>query len=421
MNFSEQAAQLFQTRVQQAKSGPERSFRERAWSEFERQGLPDRRNEFWKYSSLSELTRVPWSAASGQETIPSQASSLLREWKAEMDIALLLNGQWKPKSSLLTLESGYEFGSVHVGTDLQFDDGFVSLAAAVHRGGYRLNVAPQVRLVKPILLIHAQSEQEAWSSTLNSIELGSGAEVDVIEIFVGEESNQRYLRTDLARVRLQEGARLNWLRLQQESGGAYHVSEAQVSLAANARLNLAQINSGAHWSRASLKARIEGEGAEVSVNGLSFGRDSQHTDQRVQIRHDKGFSQSSQLFKGVLRDQARGVLNGKIHIAEGSQKVVSSQLNHNLLLSPGAEADTKPELEIYADDVKANHGATVGRLDDKKLFYLMSRAISRAEAERMLAEAFVSDVIMKIEKPALREFLERRVRDLLPKFIAGAS
>jgi Fe-S cluster assembly protein SufD len=132
----------------------------------------------------------------------------------------------------------------------------------------------------------------------------------------------------------------------------------------------------------------------------------------------KGLSESSQLFKGVLKDTARGVLNGKIYIAKDAQKVSSMQLNHNLLLSKGAEADTKPELEIYADDVKANHGASIGRLDEDKVFYLMSRGIPRALAQQMLAHAFVGDVLMKIGPRLLRRFADACVHGWLPDFSA---
>jgi len=130
-----------------------------------------------------------------------------------------------------------------------------------------------------------------------------------------------------------------------------------------------------------------------------------------------GHTVSSQLFKGILKDRARGVLNGKIYIGPKAQKVASSQLNHNLLLSPTAEADTKPELEIYADDVKANHGATVGRMDGEKLFYLLSRGLPLHESRQMLARAFVDEVLMKIASRSSRQFVQSRMESLLRDFL----
>ena len=197
-----------------------------------------------------------------------------------------------------------------------------------------------------------------------------------------------------------------------EAFGLTCASGAQVT----GRVPLGQLNSGAAWARGSLKIDIKGEHCEANIHGLTLARGEQHIDQRVEVNHHAALTTSSQLFKGVLKDHARGVLNGKIFIARDAQKVVSSQLNHNLLLSSTAEADTKPELEIYADDVKANHGASVGQLDEAKLFYLLSRAIPRHEAVQMLARAFAGDVLMKVPALALRELLSEQVAAVLPDF-----
>jgi Fe-S cluster assembly protein SufD len=177
------------------------------------------------------------------------------------------------------------------------------------------------------------------------------------------------------------------------------------------------LNSGALWARTSLRADTDGIEAEATVSGITFARGKQHNDQRILVNHFCADTRSSQLFKGVLKDQSRGVVNGKIYIAQDAQEVVSSQLNHALLLSPGAEADIKPELEIYADDVKANHGASIGRLDQDKVFYLVSRGIRRHQAQQMLAHAFVTDVLMKIESRELRALADERVNGWLPAFI----
>lgn len=417
MTFSEQAKLQFETRKSAAKPA-ERGFREKAWAEFERQGLPGKNNEAWKYSSLVALSKSVWQEAPESAEIPEAAARLIREWRSQFDIAVMVNGVLNKRATVVSLESGYEFTAL-AGADappqLTYDDGFVSLAAAVYRGGFNLDVAPGIRFPKPLLIVHIVQGEGAWSSTLNRIALGARAEMQVAEVYIG--GAQAYLRTDITKADLSEGAILNWTRAQLESGQASHFSEVQVGLARDAQLSITQINGGAGWARSTLKADIAGEGAEAHINGLSFGRDHRHIDQRVQVNHLVGNTSSSQLFKGVLKDFARGILNGKIYIAQNAQKVNSSQLNHNLLLSPTAEADTKPELEIYADDVKANHGASIGKMDEEKLFYLLSRAIPRKEAVQMLAHAFVADVLMKILSPALREMLSQEVETLLPEFL----
>lgn len=416
MNFVESVKQKYDRSLSAARSGAEKSFRERAWSEFQRQGLPDRKNEAWKYSNLTSISQAEWSDAGAGEPISSQVQALLQACKVDFEIAVLTNGEFDKKNSVLTLESGYEFQAGSAPTEFAFGDGFISLAAAVSRGGYTLRVAPGVVYPKPLLIVHNSSGRKNWSSTLNRVVLGEGAEFQLCEIFVGDA--EEYLRTDLTAVEMEENARFSWARVQSESAGASHFSDAQVRLRKNSTLNFTQLNSGAAWARASLNAELLGENAEARVNGLTFARGEQHIDQRVQVRHLAPLTNSSQLFKGVLKDRARGILNGKIYIAAGAQKVNSSQLNHNLLLSSTAEADTKPELEIFADDVKANHGASVGRLDEDKLFYLLSRGIPHAQAVSMLARAFVSDVLMKIPSRVQQNWLANQVEGTLPEFAA---
>jgi Fe-S cluster assembly protein SufD len=343
--------------------------------------------------------------------VPSEVLEIARQFKDEFDIAVMINGQLQPTHSHLSAD--YKFTAHPAYGPLNYDDGFLSASAAVSGGGFTLDVRHSVR--RPLLLIHGAEGEDVWTSTLNQIMLAEHASLQLAEIFVGE--NGKYLRSDITRVILQDGAQLEWARVQQENEQASSFGEVQAHLMARSRLAVTQVNSGAEWSRGSLKIDIQGEGAEALINGLSFGRAQQHIDQRVQVSHHAANTISHQLFKGVLKDRARGVLNGKIYIARDAQKVVSSQLNHNLLLGSGAEADTKPELEIYADDVKANHGASVGRLDEEKLFDFLSRGIPREVAERMLAQAFVADVMMKIPSAALRALVRTRVDGLLPGFL----
>ncbi len=408
MSFTERVRQQF-LEVMKGAGGAEKAFRQKAWEAFEVQGLPGKSNEYWKYSAHTALTGPDWRETLPVSTEPAMAADIRARYGAAFEIVFVVNGVPQPPCVRDFSFQARAFEAT--GAALNFDDGFLSAAAAVNGGGFDLTVAEGVRVARPLLLVHVLTGEGSWGSSLNRIVLGKDAELRLAELFVSEA--QVYLRTDITRVELGEGANLNWVRAQQERATASYFSEVQLHLQARSLASLTQLNCGAAWSRTSLKADIHGERAEVAVNGLSFGRLEQHVDQRVQVSHHAGQSTSSQLFKGVLKDKARGILNGKIYIARGAQKVVSSQLNHNLLLSPGAEANTKPELEVYADDVKANHGASVGRLDEGKLFYLMSRGISRAVSERMLAQAFTADVVMKISSPELRRFAFANVEDLV--------
>lgn len=409
MTFNEMARQRYSALIAQARDG-EKLFREKAWGEFERLGWPGLKTETWKYSSPAALSSTAWIETQAVPGAPAaEVLAAIRKWSADFDVAVLENG--KPLS-----DPAGRLRPVRLspGDDLNYEDGFLGLAAAVHQGGYEIRLEPGGSIQRPLLIIRYQRGTESWVPTVNRIDIPSGGNLKLMELFLGEGGS--YLRSDLNLVHVGEAGRLEWVRVQQEDLAATHFSEVQAHLQRDARLSVTQLNGGALWSRQSFKADIHGTGAEARVNGLSFAREKQHVDQRVKVAHFAGHSESSQLFKGVLKDQARGVLNGKIYIAQDAQKVNSSQLNQNLLLSTTAEADTKPELEVYADDVKANHGASIGRLDEDKLFYLLSRGIPRTEAVHILARAFVADVVMRIEDRGLRGFAEARMEEILPAF-----
>ncbi len=409
MNFSEGLEAQYKDALIKSEGAEERAFREHAWAQFARLGLPDRKNEAWKYSSIAGLTRSAWPLAPASLDIPDSALELISKWKARFEVLIVINGEPRGMAP-----EGVSVLNFSTRDRIEYEDGWIGLSAALARPGFELRVGRNVKLERPLLVAHVQTGERALSPSLHRVLIADGASAEIAEVFLGESAD--YFRSTITVADLGAGARLEWLRVQYEDSAANHFSETQCQLGEGAKLFQAQINGGAAWSRSTLRAEIHGEGAEAHIGGLTFARSAQHCDQRVEIRHLAPNTVSQQLFKGVLKDRARGVLNGKIYIAKGAQKVLSSQLNHNLLLTPMAEADTKPELEIFADDVKANHGASVGKLDEDKVFYLMSRGITRADARHMLAEAFVADVLMKIPGAASRALAEASVARILPDF-----
>ncbi|MGE3759852.1 MAG: Fe-S cluster assembly protein SufD, partial [Pseudobdellovibrionaceae bacterium] len=347
-----------------------------------------------------------------------EVETIREKWRLRFDVVVVLDGVLRPELSQVGAYkiSPLRFDSL---SPLSFEDGWGGLSVALARPGFDLAITAQAAgpTLRPLLIIQAHSGKMNWATSLNRIVVSANCSAEVACLALGP--SEKYLRSDMTVVELGVTSRLSFVRVQQDSLDSFHFSEVQARVASGAQLHLAQLNGGSAWSRTSLRSQITGELGECHVNGLTFGRAHQHVDQRVEIRHSAANTVSSQLFKGVLKDSARGILNGKIAIERDAQKVLSSQMNHNLLLSKTAEADTKPELEIYADDVKANHGASVGRMDEEKLFYLMSRGIARAQAQQILAHAFVGDVLMKIEPALLREFADESVRGWLPDFMAG--
>ncbi len=374
---------------------PERRFRERAWERMEKLGWPGRKSETWRYTTLAPVERHGGDPVAVVPELPASLESRLTS--LESDFIVIRPGA-KLSSPQFTVRDA-EFTSEYLG-----EDAVSNLSAAVAWPGTEIEIAAGAEVSKPLLLVKYQQAEAGWRSAFHRVVVNAGAKVQVAELLVGE--NVPYLRTDLTQIKVADKARIHWLRIQKEGLKAHHFSETQIELNEGSGFHFTQWNEGAGWVRSQILCELRGRGAEANVQGLTFGSSEQQIDQRVVVSHHSGETASSQLFKGVYKDRSRGVFNGKIYIAQDAQKVDSKQLNQNLLLGPGAEVNTKPELEIYADDVKANHGASVGRLDEEKIFYLRSRGIPPEQVESLLSQAFVTDVIMKIPDSGLRRLLE---------------
>lgn len=393
---------------------PETVFRARAWQEHEKMGWPTPKTETWRYTSPASLLQAHliWNTVSPELTLGEQGE--IAHWRKSFDVLAFKNGRLldsQPVPSGVTVQPWPKCGSELQAIDWNWEDGFAPAMAAGATGGALISVTQSPS--RPLLLFHLRGGEGRCDSSVNSVSIASGCEASILEMCSGEGNGFSASQTFL---NAQSDARLIYARVVRSDENGRHFLDMQMHLHRGARVQLTNVNLGVSWSRSRLSAVLSGEGAEVQMNGIAFGLGSQHNDQRVEVRHLAPHTQSRQLFKGIWRDRARGVVNGKIYIAPGAQKVDSAQLNHNLLLSKTAEADTKPELEVYADDVKANHGASIGRMDEEKLFYLLSRGISKSAAVQLLAEGFIQDIVVKCDSRLLRETLTDEIRKILPRY-----
>lgn len=373
-----------------------RSAREETWRRMESMGLPNRRTETWKYSSLAAIEKVWTPDAGSLGQCPPSLMAWAQKQQNQFDVYIYEGARLIHK---LGGDSGLT--TLAVQESFQGEDGFANLTSALSSTADTLQVKKSSR-PRPLLLIRYLSSP--WSSAVQSIDLEDEAELEVVEILAGP--GAPYYRGQLTQLNLGRGARLHWLRCQSEGPQAVHFSETQARLSAGSHLHWTSVHRGARFVRSQMRIDLNEVGAEAFVHGLTFADGDQQNDQRIVLQHLARETESEQLFKGIFGGRSKGTVNGKILIAQDAQKVLSRQMNHNLLLSKTAEANTKPELEIYADDVKANHGATVGRLDEEKLFYLQSRGLTATEAETLLSSAFAEDVYMKIPSARSRPFAE---------------
>ncbi len=253
-------------------------------------------------------------------------------------------------------------------------------------------------------------EQGAEQNPRLSITLEEGAQLTIIERHDGQGA---YWKNMLTTIKIAKNARLHHVRLCQDSEEAIHTNMVHIEMHKDSCYNGFSLNLGAKMSRHDIHAVLSGSNIECSLNGLNLHKGVQHGDTTILMEHAAPHCQSNQFYRSVLDDHARGVFQGKVHVHRIAQKTDGYQLSNAILLSEKAEMDTKPELEIYADDVKCSHGATTGQLDEEPLFYLRSRGLSKSEARQLLIQAFVDEVADKI----MDETIQMRVKGLSLKWL----
>ena len=268
-------------------------------------------------------------------------------------------------------------------------------------------VIPKNKIVEQAIDLNLIAHTAQQLTTALAITVEAGAEVTFIERQSGDGAYWKNI--DLT-INVAENAKVSHYRLNTEDPSCVVTERTHINLARDARYNMVAIAGSAGFSRAEFTVKMNGQGGECDLSGLTLLAGKQHSDTTIIIDHIAPHCRSSQFFKNVLNDKSRGVFQGKIHVYKDAQKTDGYQLSNNLLLSNLAEMDVKPELEIYADDVKCSHGCTTGQLDETPLFYLMSRGISKEDARRLLLEAFMGEILEKISNDDVRGLFEDRIK-----------
>jgi Fe-S cluster assembly protein SufD len=292
-------------------------------------------------------------------------------------------------------------------------DGFVALSSAGFDGGVAIEIARDAELTLPIEIeiTGGGGASPTFSLPRVVIVAGAGSRAVVIERHRGDGA---YASLPVVEIALERGADLGHVRVQRESPSAWHIATLAVCQEANSRFTSFSLALGARLARVDLGAVLAGEHAECRLLGLYLGTGSQLLDHHTEIDHALPFTRSRQVYKGILDGRSRGVFRGKVHVRPDAQKIDADQSTRALLLSDDAIANAKPQLEIYADDVKCSHGASIGRLSDEALFYLRARGIPLAEARALLSFGFASEVVRELPTADLRRELEEFVLAWLP-------
>jgi len=409
-----------------------RDVRERAIGRFEALGLPHRRIEAWKYTDLRNLMKEALAPEIGDDTPVTAAAvdaALGPLAEIEADRAVFVNGAYRADLSQLAslkdilgspLSAALNDKSDGAAADLlrldgRDDDAVLALNTAYVTDGAVVAIAKKAKLAKPLLLVYVRAGTEPHLiATRNVVSVGDGAEATIIEAFVSlpgaAETGQHNTVTEIA---VGDGASVAHIKCTAEGGRATHLANWLVDLGAQSDYRGFQFTSAVGLARNQIGVTFKGEGAKLDLSGAFLARGSEHVDTTLVVDHAVPACESRELFKGVLKDHARGVFQGKVIVRPDAQKTDGKQMAQVLMLSPDAEFDSKPELEIYADDVVCGHGSTSADLDEDLMFYCRSRGIPEAEARALLIESFIGEALAKVEREDVREALTALARGWL--------
>ncbi len=378
-------------------------------------GLPRRRLEAWKYTDLRLLTEL--SLASARPVVaPASARTLLERLdlvSAGLDDTarlVFVNGRFDDTLSRLPDKIEVRIGAGYGSLAHPQRDAMVALNTMLADDGATVHVPAGFDAGRLLLILLGSGQQGAGDTVSShprfSVRLEAGAKLSLLEVTRGDGS---YVNNPVLEIEVRDRAHLTHVLLQDEGRDALHFSTVYAEVGQGASYDSFSLALGARLARHEVHARLHGRGGEVQVNGAQLLDDQQHADLTSVITHDAPSCNSRQTVKNILSGRARGVFQGKIVVARIAQKTDGYQRNQALLLSDTAEIDSKPELEIYADDVKCSHGATAGALDEDQLFYLRSRGVPAHEARAILVRAFLADALALIDDEAVRALLERAV------------
>ena len=388
--------------------------RHQAFEAYERAGLPYRRIEDWKYTDLRMLMRevAPLAQKPDANALARARDALASAGVEGASKLVLVDGVFMPELSdaaglgvaIRSLREALENDGT--GADLlttKTPDSMISLNAAMATDGVLIDIAEGAALTHPVQIVHVATRAKASAFTRSHLKIGKGARVTLVENFVAAEGAKTYQTNDALIVSIGDEAEVSQVRLMADTIDAVNISSHILTLGAKAKVGLFNMTSGGGVSRLQGFISLMGEGSELLVNGVNLLKGTQHGDTTLFVDHAVPHCTSREVFRAVVDDRAHSVFQGRIIVRPDAQKTDAKMMTRALLLSDEAEADNKPELEIFADDVTCGHGATAGALDDSLLFYLRARGLPEKEAQALLIQAFVGEAIEQIADDGLRE------------------
>ena len=368
--------------------------------------LPTTRTEAWKYTRVSKIGKVPF-------TNKKSTISSIDNYNCDTEAATLVfvNGHFSEELSTKDLPKGFSWSLLSQldlipATTVQLENEiFNSLNTAHLTEGIQINIAANAIIKQPVQIIHVLKGDEVISNFRVLINAEKSSEASIIQGYFSEEGESKFCNV-VSEINVEENAVLSIDKIQYEDEQSFHISTEQVNQDKNSlfTINTSILNGG--LVRNNLHIDVNGQNCNSVLNGIYLTKNKQHVDNHTIVYHKVAHCESYELYKGVMDDKSTAVFNGKVFVRKDAQKINAFQSNGNVLLSDDANINSKPELEIYADDVKCSHGSTTGQLDDEAIFYLQARGLSKRSAHQLMVAAFIGEVLDKMKNENIRNFID---------------
>ena len=383
--------------------------------------FPTSKTEYWKYTRIGKIINKTYGIQHEVSDSNIDTSSYLIP-ELDANIVVLVNGFFRPDLSKIETENGLKINSLkevinqsdsfikdHLGEIAKAEkELFIALNTLCFTDGVYVDLDKNAVIEKPIHIINITNSDNLITNTRTIVKAHDNSSVKIIESFVNLQGEESFTN-NVSEFFLNPNSNVEYNKIQNKAGESYQISSEQVYQRKDSNFTINTMTLQGTLVRNNLNIEVHGEGCETNLNGIYLGEAKNHIDNHTIVDHLKPNCNSNEVYKGILDDNSVGVFNGKVFVRRDAQKTNAFQQNNNILLTDDAVINSKPELEIYADDVKCSHGSTIGQLDDEAIFYLRARGVSKRSAINMMITAFVKDALERVSIPELKNYIETKI------------
>ena len=383
--------------------------------------FPTSKTEYWKYTRIGKIINKTYGIQHEVSDSNIDISSYLIP-ELDANIVVLVNGFFRPDLSKIETENGLKINSLkevinqsdsfikdHLGEIAKAEkELFIALNTLCFTDGVYVDLDKNAVIEKPIHIINITNSDNLITNTRTIVKAHDNSSVKIIESFVNLQGEESFTN-NVSEFFLNPNSNVEYNKIQNKAGESYQISSEQVYQRKDSNFTINTMTLQGTLVRNNLNIEVHGEGCETNLNGIYLGEAKNHIDNHTIVDHLKPNCNSNEVYKGILDDNSVGVFNGKVFVRRDAQKTNAFQQNNNILLTDDAVINSKPELEIYADDVKCSHGSTIGQLDDEAIFYLRARGVSKRSAINMMITAFVKDALERVSIPELKNYIETKI------------